>query len=84
MAVLPITKSIQCLSEADLLNLAIAVFPEFEKSGIEFIAREIDFALVSTHPGYALSYTQALRANQWLRAHGYRVQGLATDRAELN
>lgn len=77
-------KSIQCLSVADLKQLAAVIFPFLEKSEIELVCRDIDFALVSTHPGYALSYAQSLRANQWLRAHGYRVQGLAKDRTELN
>ena len=84
MRLSPATKSLQSLTGAEKISLTKVVFPFLEKSEISLVAMDIDFCLVSTHAGYALSYTQSLRANKWLRANGYSVQGLATDKAELN
>lgn len=84
MNVSPTKKSLKALTGLEKIALSAVVFPQLEKSEIELVAKLIDISLTSTHPEHQLTYTQCLRANQWLRANGYDVQESVMDRAELN
>lgn len=80
-----VKKSFFSLSNEQKKELTKAIFPFLEQSDIELAAKDIVKCLFAAEGSiYALTYTQSIRANMWLRENNLFVNGLSTDKSELN
>jgi hypothetical protein len=76
-------KTLETLPTQERISLSQAIFPKLDQSAISMVAGRILSYVLGTRD-QELSYTQCLRANQWLRLHGYDVELAATNRSECN